>query len=278
MVGLENVFVALSQLSVEQLIVSFFLTLLVSVSQSLRLYTLVKRWLLSAWGLIRLGFISQFFSNFLPGGFTGDLYKVYVFKAHNQRGITKSATLVLLDRFAGLASTFLVFGWSIFFIAELFYDLGRIYLITTVLAIGLVIAFVLWKHLPVKIKDKITSIGTTFKGLSSGQLQAFLVANLSVVGFRFLKFYLLSQLIGIDLSFIECAFLIVAVHLSSILPLSIGAYGLLEGAIVVVIVNYGYNVDQGVALAMLNRTGAWGCSLLGGADWLQAIIRKNRTN
>lgn len=275
LVGLERFMAAFSKLDVSQFLIAFVLTSLVSISQSLRLYTLVSSWVNGVFGLLRIGFVSQFFSNFLPGGFTGDLYKVYVFRSQNRRRITESATLVFVDRFAGLISTFFVFGWSIFFIANMTYTFNRVYLISFITLSGLFLVAASWQILPTGIKDRVIEIGVIFRGLSRKQLSSFLTANLLVSIFRFIKFYFLAHLIGIDLSIIQSAFLIVAVHLSSILPLSMGGYGLLEGAIVIVIVNFGYSVDSGVMLAVLNRVGVWGCSIIGGLDWMQAVLRRN---
>ena len=85
---------------------AILLAVVAIILQAMRL-----RWLIIAHGLtlsrraaIRLTFIGQFFSTYLPGAAGGDLVKIYYASKGNPGARAEVITILLLDRFIGLFS------------------------------------------------------------------------------------------------------------------------------------------------------------------------------
>ena len=85
-----------------------------------------------------------------------------------------------------------------------------------------------------------------------------------LIGFH----YLVLRAVGIDLGLLEVAFLAPVIPFVSLLPVSLNAIGLAEGAFVLFYHQAGVSTEAALAAAILRRLILLGVSLIGGALWL----------
>ncbi len=82
-VDTNELFQTLRRIDYLELILIILISFIFLISQALRLHMLIYAYVLNFYETAKLSFISQFFSNFLPGGLAGDFYKIHFLSKAN---------------------------------------------------------------------------------------------------------------------------------------------------------------------------------------------------
>lgn len=221
---------------------------------------------LSKWSYFRLSMIAHLFNKFMPGALGGDFVKtVYAVKEQNkQRG--KSVIAVFVDRTIGLVSIF-IFGLIAMLTAGRKLDIAIDRLI--------LLFFVSGGFLVILMSSRVLDYLEKF-GSKLGKLQRIYVKTLTswreAVGFyrsnsrsilysltlcipihlsSFISFYLLSQVMGMQIHFMEMVFSIAIMWLITSLPISVGGMGVRELTLVWLLGMFGVPSEQAVTLSVL---------------------------
>lgn len=205
-VGFEEIAQNLSQ-------VNFFWIIILTVICLLNLIIVSKRWqtLLNQGGqrtkfiqVFGLNYTGFFFNNFAPGGVGGEVYKVI---RGGSKEVTKS---IVQDKAANYLALFIWFGiCSLFFL--------KLYVALPIVA---VLAILCWYYFQSKIK---------YVAPNQGPLVVVTFSLISML-LLFLQFYLSFIALGSSVPLTSFLLSFPLILLASVLPVSIGGWGLREGA------------------------------------------------
>lgn len=262
----------LSRMSLGGLVSIMLMSFLLLLLQALRLHMLIYAYVYNLYETVKLSFISQFFSNFLPGGVAGDFYKINFLK-QNTLSVGSGIAKIGIDRFSGLV---VLLFFSIFYFStqssSLVENIRLEIEIDSVLLVGLVTIVLILLIVAKKIKYIFFKTISIIKAdlFQIKKQNIFYFALLCVVVFiiRLLKFQIIFWALGYDFYYMDLILLAFVSQLAGMMPISIGGLGVVEASLF-----YGlklFDVSEQVALAftLLNRATIWMVSLVGGIYWL----------
>ena len=236
------------------------------------------------WEIVRLFYIGTFFNQALPGGTGGDVVRVYmVYKA--DWGLRGALNGVILERVATvLALVMLVVGTLPFFITNLDAS-GRAWIIPSValvsaaVALGLVVLCLL-DRLPSGMRrwrivrglgDLADDARAVFLRPSIA-IPALIWSALGHVNIAF-AVYVLAIGLNLDISAFDCVVLMPPVLLAMTIPVSIGAWGVRENAMVVAFGLIGVSAEGATVLGVLLGLVGLAVAIPGGILWLSGRNR-----
>lgn len=215
--------------------------------------------------------VGAFVSNFLPSNIGGDLSRIYIFK--NYQMTAQVTASVIAERASGAfvaislasAGLFLLadgmnlppsFGWisfsfpafMMFVLVATFWKGSEILLTLEAFFDGRVNAFA-------QVFNKIHKLhqSLAFYRRHGGSLLRGVFCSAVYYLFVFFTHYVLLRAIGVDFSFSKIIFIVPWINLISMIPVSMNAYGLAEGAFVYFYSNAGLLPAQALALALAAR-------------------------
>lgn len=259
--------------------VNFWLISLSFLMYWIGIYFLVLRWqILLKTQQIKASFsflfgsylVGYFFNNFLPTSIGGDVYRIYdTSKLKNSSGM-KATSIVLMERTTGVMSSiiYLVFALAIGFLktTNVEFKLGNWMISNNILIILIFIFFVIavfiilfmlfpdyfrlnkvFKKLRFlhKWEDKLRQMYNTFKGFRRYKLTLFITIILSLLlQFIFtLNYSFCSQGFGItELSLTAYIFIIQIIAIFTMIPISVGGFGVREGTFAILVGALGGNM------------------------------------
>lgn len=239
------------------------------------------------WGLYHIG---MFFSNFLPTEVGGDVVRSYdVGKTSGKQ--TESLAAVAMERITGFSMVIFLAVVGLFLNWSLAYDLNLTYLIfgllaASVLTIGLFSnrGFARWIKKIISFQsfqkgiEKLHSLYEAFY-LYKRKNKVFLqTMGISLVFQLYTIWYLfaLSRCLDINVSFIQMLLILPAITIISLIPISINAIGIREGAFVYIFTYIGISNEQSLALALVYRIGILIPGLVGGIIYVLTLINNKR--
>ncbi len=94
------------------------------------------------------------------------------------------------------------------------------------------------------------------------------------IGASFVSFWIVTQALGISISFWQAAGVAVISYFAALFPISVNGLGLLEGSVTALLLTQGASLEQGLAAAILIRLVTMAVSLLGGARllWQRGLL------
>jgi len=234
------------------------------VAQAMRQYSLLVGIKIGIYKVIKVQYVATFVGNFLPATLGIDIYKSLVFKKHTN-SLLDSSKIVFIDRLTGL---FIITILGLFCLIEMPITVGEIlpfpfneYYSTFIISLIVLLIF---------------SGGITYKLLSQKwqfinevSLSLFTVNSLLVYGIQLLKFYLLFVAIDADIGLTIIAQMLLVVQFASLIPLSVGGLGIVEGSIVGTLIMLGVSADDAAFIAMSNRITILFVSALGYYYWIK---------
>ena len=185
---------------------------------------------------LRLYYIGMFYNLFLPGGIGGDGYKVYLLNKHHKTKVKHLISAELLDRGSGMAALVSLALVSVLFSAAYQYFNGFEFVIYLALIL-IYPAFYVFVKLLFKLFTK-----------------KFVITNLlsfGVQGAQVIAVFFILLALGVEDGYVNYFVLFLVSSAASVIPISIGGFGLRE---MVFITGYQYldvNRDIGVALSLL---------------------------
>lgn len=238
--------------------------------------------------LLRALYIGAFFSQVLPSSVGGDFWRIWACKRDGVP-LTTATHSVLIDRLAGLAVTLLCFATTFpWLLAQVATDAVR-WLLWGLLAACLgAVALIVILGAGARPLARIALLAplARFAGsLASTGRSATLIAMMLTTAaagqmVSYVAFFALSRSIGTPLSFADCLVTMPPALLITLVPISLGGWGLREGAFVVILKFYGVPAEQALILSMLFGLALLISTLPGIALWLMqpAALRRQRSN
>ncbi|MBU1417920.1 MAG: flippase-like domain-containing protein [Proteobacteria bacterium] len=281
-VDLKQMVIQLRVLNWQALMLIFLSSFLLLLMQTLRLHLLIKHYIPMYFNTFRLTLIGQFFSNFLPGSVSGDVYKIY-FLNKECASLTSAVTLVAIDRIIGFLLV-LFFGGVYFFCfssgqVDIAVDISKtlnfLLLFVAVILIGLSI-YKTSALVQSKWDRMIANFKVECKKFCFSEFLFFLIVAVGAYFVRLLKFFVLIWAFGQSLPVVDLMLLVLIIQLVGMLPLSVGGLGLVEGSLVFGLSLFAIAPDIGLAIALVNRFIVWLFSLLGGLFWLTTKKQQRR--
>lgn len=252
-----------------------------------RLLMAYRWWILSEasgyaipyWHLLRVYVVSGFFGTFLPSSVGADLVSMAGLSRYTGSKIT-SASLVLVDRVAGLFSLFLVAAFAA--ALAVFYPIipvqaswilaVAIFFGVGCLAIGISfhpaihrLAEIMASYLPWKAGKPLQEIYDAYRQFGRRPMMLLGIVGIAM-GNHIISHgvvYLLSRSLGLEVPFLFYLIVMPLVTVLLMLPISLGGLGVQEGALAFLLSLAGVPVVNGVGLALLIRL-AWTAMTLPG--------------
>jgi uncharacterized membrane protein YbhN (UPF0104 family) len=223
----------------------------------------------------QLTMIGAFFNQILPSAMGGDLVR---FPYAARFGIPLAAALksVVLDRmiaFVGLTVLVLCCLPAVFLVIEdtraHWYLLGVV--IAALLLVGVLLSVAYW---PAMLLEKsvlrpVLALSISMRDALLGRLRLrILVSAVMIHVIRVLTVYVVALSMSLPVSFLECLILVPSALLVTNVPVSLGGWGLREGAFMVAFAFVGLTAEQSLALSALFGLTILSSSLAGGLVWV----------
>ena len=230
--------------------------------------------------LLKVYYIGNFISLFLPSSFGGDIYRVYALGSDNQR-FGKTTSSVLFDRLSGLLALLTIALMGYISLPGGQYDLvllmlylsgiGTFYLLTSKRTIDKL------QDSRFKMVQKSTVLITSFRTYRLDYRMLCQVLVISLI-FQFMvvvinKIYALS--LSIDVPFGELLVIIPLVYLTEVLPISINGIGIRDSAFVFFFTAIEHTKEEGLAMALTVLTMRYVSGLMGGLVLLCSVIHQH---
>lgn len=233
-------------------------------AQAMRQYSLLANIKIDVFNVIKIQYVATFVGNFLPATLGIDLYKSFILKKHTN-SFLESYKVVLIDRVSGLfVITF--FGVLSFFympillknklpnVFQLFYSDFIVFLIISVFVVGFLACWWMCKK---------------WSFLGEVSWKTFIFNVFLVYGAQVFKFYFLFKAIDSEVDLITIAQMLLVVQFASLIPLSIGGLGIVEGSIIGTLIVLGVSSGEAAFIAISNRITILLVSMLGYYFWIK---------
>lgn len=226
-------------------------------------------------GLLPIHCSAFFFNNFFPSGIGGDGYRAWRTFPATRR--SRAVSAILLDRMAGFAAMLALAGLGAIWLVDTFSF--AIWLLLVLCMGGMVLVVALYglyrgwfKTLAARLR-RLPGFSVVDENarLLMRRHPAWIELATGVVAFQLLAaawVYFVFASIGVSLGWAECTMITAAAGLGSLLPVSVGGIGVVEGSIAGAAVALGVPYDLAVAGALLNRLGTFPASIVCGFVYL----------
>lgn len=227
--------------------------------------------------LFRVFSVSAFANAFLPTSIGGDFTRILMV---GRRGapLARATTTVVIDRLASVGSL-VVMAWVGVALAPHVVSGGSIAALAAVSAAmaGGALALLLWPTLLRRVLDRVIPARfATHSSAAAGVVRA-LLANpraLTIVVVNSLVFQalatiqivFLARMIGVELSFGLAAVALALTQLATLLPISIGGFGVREGSYAIILAGGGVTHTDAVLISLLSILALFIASLPGALE------------
>lgn len=226
--------------------------------------------------LARALFIGSFFNQVLPSSVGGDAWRIwFCMRAGVPFGIATST--ILVERLAGLAVIFLLFG-LVFpeLLARVSDDPVRWVLwamLAGCFAAGFAIVLLRTgadKLQSFRLLRPLAAFGHTLAIVTASGHRAALLFVTALAGqlIGITALYTVSSGLSVPLSFIDCTVVFAPMVIAALVPVTLGGWGLREGALVILLKFYGVSSEQALLLSVLFSFSLLVGTLPGLALWL----------
>lgn len=228
--------------------------------------------------VFRLTFVGVFFNQLLPSSIGGDVVRVWHLSVAGVR-LATAVLSVLLDRLLALvALALMMVGGMPWLFGVVANPTVRLTLLGAALAIicGLTLLLTLGRVLAI-VRRVLPWLASALAELSEAARTIFLkpragsaglLLSLLIHGLTCGIVYALAKGLGYELAATATLFLVPPVIFASVLPVSIGGWGVREGAMVVVLGFVGIPAEGALAISILFGLSLAAVSLPGGLLWL----------
>lgn len=222
---------------------------------------------------LRVFFVGAFTNNLLPTGFGGDLVRSVMIAPRGPR-LARSITSVLVDRISALGCLIAV-GWI-----GLALDpgavpgrlVGLLAIVSVAGAVGLALAIALVRRgrigrwLPGRLRPWASEAAAVLRAYLGAPA---LLARVALIGISFqavlvCAMWLLARTIGLELALALLAVTLPLVLVATLLPISVGGFGVREGAFVALLGTAGVSGADATVLSLLSVAALAIASLPGG--------------
>ncbi len=215
---------------------------------------------------LRIVFMGNFFSLFLPSAIGGDVFRAYYVLRLSRKGLSYMLTTTLLDRSAGLFALLLIGLCSCLYsdISVGGVQLSRVFIaITTVYLLINVAIFHDWSHRTTSrlltrfgfntLDEKLQLIYEGLRSLIRAPRSVFVIIGLSLI-IQFTAVWVMwfaAKSLSFNSSFAVFLIFIPLVNLSIMIPITINGFGLRESLYLLLFAELGTQDEVSVALGLL---------------------------
>jgi glycosyltransferase 2 family protein len=236
---------------------------------------------------VRIYYIGVFFNMCTPGGLLGDAVRIW--HAH-RAGLTLPFAIgsVILDRIAVVLSLILATTLLQYFlpaaVRSRFQIVGSLDLLSLLAIISIAgVGVLIWlDKLPASLQSRMPIAGLLTLSLSARRiflnpaaLASVLLLAVTSQAFVCLAIYTLARSLDIGIGLLDCMILMPPVILLSLLPVSIGGWGVRESVMVFVLGLIGIASEQALLLSVLLGLAGMAISLPGWILWMTAPLDIN---
>ena len=223
--------------------------------------------------LARALYVGAFFSQVLPSTVGGDVWRVW---ACSRAGVPLGMATysVLLERLAGVLAILLFVAAGLpSLLSHTGATLGTLvpWLAVVIAVVAGIAALVLIaeRNWATGLLAPLVGLGKAFAviGRSPGTLGLMLVTGIAGQLVAVLAMYLIARGVGAPLSFADCAVTLAPALLIAMVPVSLGGWGVREGAFAVILNYYDIPREQAVTLSVLFGLALAASSLVGLVLW-----------
>jgi hypothetical protein len=253
----------------------------------------IPRWkaILSALGFVlargviaRALFIGAFFNQVLPSSIGGDAWRIW-FCMRAGVPLGAAASSVLIDRLVGLGVVLLCFCVTLPLLLRRI-DEGPVHWLLWLMAaacIGAALALALISGLAPRLQRfrllrPLATLGLAIATVLRSPRRIVLLLWTGLLGqaVAIVAFFLIGRSVGAPLSLLECAITLAPGLLVALVPVSLGGWGLREGAFVVLLGFYGVAPEQGLIVSILFGLALLVATAPGLLLWLVQPVTKPR--
>ncbi len=225
---------------------------------------------------LQIYWIGMFFNNYLPTGVAGDALRIQMMKQANT-SLSKLFSAVFLDRLIGLLVLLLIIESSLFLFHKILAPLPLM-LVSQFLTIGGTLSLIFLSHihrLPIPWHASQLTRLTQQLSLDTSILwqhptKTLLMFTASLLGNtgQVLSIYFLAHGLNLPISFLNCWILGLPVILAMSLPISIGGWGIREGAMISFLGLIGISATAAFSLSILFGLAMFLIYLPGSIFWI----------
>jgi glycosyltransferase 2 family protein len=210
--------------------------------------------------------IGSFFNNILPTSVGGDIFRSLDIANKAKISVGKSASVLVIDRFAGVISAALYAVIALFLGFATIGTTSYVIPIAIFFAICLILGFLILnpsilrlnkivrkiKFLS-KIREKLVEVYHTFSSFKKYKLALFeaLFCSLALQFGVICNYYLAARSLGVNLSLASFIFIVPVVATIAMLPITIGGTGLRENALVFFMVTLGVQNEKAAMTSLV---------------------------
>ena len=232
--------------------------------QITRFYYSIRKTAIGFMGAVRLFFIGFLFNNLIPTNIGGDAVRLYYLQNTTQTSWGEASGLLFIYRLSGLLVLFAAGCiYCIFYYDILLRETGNFlnfqpeqslfFILIAGLLFLIFAAFIVKKYLWSKVSgffEEAARAITAFKKYE--YLIIIVLAALFHLG-RMAGIYYLLLYFGADLYFIHLIFVLFLTAIVTLIPVSVGGIGIMEGALTGSLALYGVSLSAAAGVALLNR-------------------------
>lgn len=211
---------------------------------------------------VELVFAGRFASNFLPSTIGGDALRAVGIYPHTTNAFTAAASVVV-DRLVSVVGRLIFLPFAVPVLNEAIGGLQRV-------QITAVFAQIPFSNL---IRSGLEKIRTALSLWLSNPRSLFsaLMFSWVGVGMDILSTYVIAVGQGLNVSLLDITGIVALIHLVTIIPFSINAYGLREITVVAALSQIGVTPEEAAALALVTR-GIALVATIPGAIWIGSLL------
>jgi glycosyltransferase 2 family protein len=210
--------------------------------------------------------IGSFFNNILPTSIGGDIFRSLDIANKAKISVGKSASVIVIDRFAGVISAALYAVIALFLGFATIGTTSYVVPIAIFFAICIILGFLILNpsilklnkvvskiKLLSKIREKLLEVYHTFLSFKKYKLALFeaLLCSLALQFGVICNYYLAARSLGINLSLASFFFVVPVVTIIAMLPITIGGTGLRENTLVFFMVALGAQNVKSVTTSLV---------------------------
>jgi len=289
LVDYDTALIAMQHAKISLVILAFILSLLTLLVVSLRWVYLLRTINVNFsifWAYLSY-LIGGFYGVVMPGTIGSDTFRVMVCKSRTNNSMSRILSSVIVERFLGVLALLLLVYVSWAFNQHVLYQFDFFVIPILIVTIATMALIVIWLFVDLSIIKKILStllqyhpkaldfINLALDSINAISKKHLLIAfGYSVIAHfvEILAVYALSQALSIDINLGVFLIIVPFVFLSSLLPISLGGMGLMEGILVFLLVKFGVTSSDAVLLAFLFLFNRLFVNMFGGI--VQVFVKK----
>ena len=210
--------------------------------------------------------IGSFFNNVLPTSVGGDIFRSLDIANKAKISVGKSASVLVIDRFAGVISAALYAVIALFLGFATIGTTSYVIPIAIFFAISIILGFLILNpsilrlnkivrkiKFLLKIREKLLEVYHTFLSFKKYKLALFeaLLCSIALHFGVICNYYLTARSLGINLSLTSFIFIVPVVATIAMLPIAIGGTGLRENALVFFMVALGAQNEKAAMTSLV---------------------------